>query len=134
MKPKLLHVLTVSLLTLVVLSPAFVVISVVWKQHLDFMATQNLVYEVTNSQPLTIYGENTTARISLWLMICTPVSLCLGISLYIKYIVDRAAALNRQIEMLERIWQQNSVLEGATDETNSDFNPNSDCWYRSYRN
>lgn len=134
MKLKILNVLTVCLLTLVVLSPALVVISVVWKYHLDFMATRHLLYAVTNSQQLATHGENATVRILLQLMLFTPIGLGLGIAVYDRYVIYRAAALNRQIAKLERLWQQNNILEGDRDETDSGFNFNSDCWDRSYRN
>lgn len=134
MKPQSSNFLTVCLLTLLVLSPALAVISVVWQQHLDFMATQHILYAVNHSQQLTANEENTTVRVLLQLMFFTPISLYLGIYLYGRYIVYRAAVWKRQVEMLERLWQQNTALEGATDETNSDLNLNSDCWHRSYRN
>ncbi|MDV2995437.1 MAG: hypothetical protein N4J56_005091 [Chroococcidiopsis sp. SAG 2025] len=58
MKLKIFNVLTVCLLTLIVLSPALAVMSAIWQHHLDFVATQHLLYAVANSQQLTTNREN----------------------------------------------------------------------------
>ncbi|MBC1238029.1 hypothetical protein [Nostoc sp. 2RC] len=106
MKPKLLNFLTVLLLTLIVLSPALVVANVVWQQHLDFMATQHLLYTVQQRQHLTTNGE--IVYVLLWLMFFAPVGFCLGIALYDRYLIYRAAVLQKQVEMLERLWQRST--------------------------
>ncbi|WP_096590048.1 hypothetical protein [Calothrix sp. NIES-2098] len=111
MKPKLLRILTVFLLILVVISPALVAIIAVWQEHLNFMAAQNLLYAVKDSQQLTNNWGNTIVSVLLWLIIFAPLSLCLGITLHNRYVVYRTAALQRKVKMLERMWQQNAYPE-----------------------
>ncbi|MDV2995440.1 MAG: hypothetical protein N4J56_005094 [Chroococcidiopsis sp. SAG 2025] len=67
-------------------------------------------------------------------MLFTPIILGLGIAVYDRYAIYRAAVLNRQIEILERLWQQNAHSEELFYETNSNFYLDSDCWHRSYHN
>ncbi|MBD2494093.1 hypothetical protein [Nostoc sp. FACHB-280] len=111
MKPKLLNFLKVCLLTLVVLSPALGVISVVWQEHLDFMATKHLLYVVKDSQQLITDANKTIINVVLWLMFFAPIGFGLGIVLYDRYLIYRAAVLQRQVEMLERIWQRSPYPE-----------------------
>ncbi|MUG92586.1 hypothetical protein F7734_08990 [Scytonema sp. UIC 10036] len=111
MKPKLLNFLTVCLLTLVVLSPAIGVVGLVWKHHLDFMTTQHLLYAVNDSQQLTTHEDNTVICLSLWLMFFSPIGFGLGIALYDRYVVYRTSVLQRQVEMLERLWERNTYPE-----------------------
>ncbi|WP_066377330.1 MULTISPECIES: hypothetical protein [unclassified Anabaena] len=47
MKPKLLNVLTVCLVTFAVVSPGLVVLNFVWEKHIEFVKTQKLLYEVS---------------------------------------------------------------------------------------
>ncbi len=108
MKPQFLNCLTVCLLTVVVLSPALGVMSVVWMQHLDFMATQHLLYVVKDGQQSAINGNNITVYVLPWLMFFAPISLCLVSALHNIYVIYRTAVLQRQVEMLERLWQQNT--------------------------
>ncbi|MFQ4141642.1 hypothetical protein [Chlorogloeopsis sp. ULAP02] len=49
MKLKILKFLTVSLLTLIVLSPELVVLSVVWEQHMQLVETRDFMYENNSS-------------------------------------------------------------------------------------
>jgi len=46
------------------------------------------------------------ASILQWFVIITPIFVGLGIIVYDRYLVYRAAILKEQIEMLERLWQQ----------------------------
>jgi hypothetical protein len=48
MKAKLLNVLTVCLITLMVVSPALVVLKIVWEKHIELVKTQNLTCELPN--------------------------------------------------------------------------------------
>jgi hypothetical protein len=41
-----------------------------------------------------------------WFVLLTPIFIGLGIIVYDRYLVYRAAVLREQIEMLERLWQQ----------------------------
>ncbi|QSJ19310.1 hypothetical protein JYQ62_11660 [Nostoc sp. UHCC 0702] len=138
MKAKLLHVLTVCLVTLVVLSPGLVVFSVVWVRHIELVKTQNLACELNNNNPdktalsaqttntnlapyqgsrqfpdcntvnqvLTATEQYKLAAIFQWFILLTPICVGLGIIVYDRYLVYRAAVLKEQIEMLERLWQQ----------------------------
>ncbi|MBU7586157.1 MAG: hypothetical protein KAF91_25370 [Nostoc sp. TH1S01] len=114
MKPQLLKFVKVCLLTLLVLSPALGVMSAVWLQHLNFVAAQHLVYVVTNNQQLTTYADSSTVDVLIWLMFFAPIGFCLGIALYDRYMVYRAAVRQRQIEMLERIWQHHIYVKEIT--------------------
>ncbi|MBH8555613.1 hypothetical protein I8751_25365 [Nostocaceae cyanobacterium CENA357] len=138
MKVKFLNVLTVCLVTLAVLSPGLVVLSVVWGRHIELVKTQNLACEFkknsaddttfspqiasTNSsqsqssiqlferntvnQVLTAVEQYKLAAILQWFVLLTPIFVGLGIIVYDRYLVYRAALLQEQIEMLERVWQQ----------------------------
>ncbi|MBE9199901.1 MULTISPECIES: hypothetical protein [unclassified Nodularia (in: cyanobacteria)] len=46
------------------------------------------------------------ASILQWFVIITPIFVGLGIIIYDRYLVYRAAILKQQVEMLERLWQQ----------------------------
>ncbi|GAX37619.1 hypothetical protein [Nodularia sp. NIES-3585] len=46
------------------------------------------------------------ASILQWFVIITPIFVGLGIIVYDRYLVYRAAILKEQVEMLERLWQQ----------------------------
>ncbi|MBH8573408.1 hypothetical protein I8752_10350 [Nostocaceae cyanobacterium CENA369] len=138
MKVKLLHVLTVCLVTLTVLSPGLVVFSVVWGRHIELVKTQNLGCESNKSSakaatlsPQTISTNSSQHQTSIpdfdrnclhpvlttaeqyklavilqWFILLTPIFVGLGIIVYDRYLVYRAAVLQEQIEMLERLWQQ----------------------------
>ncbi|RUR75123.1 hypothetical protein ACF3DV_32570 [Chlorogloeopsis fritschii PCC 9212] len=60
MKLKFLKFLTVSLLTLIVLSPELVVLSVVWEQHMQLVETQNFMCEF-NSRAASSQNTSKTA-------------------------------------------------------------------------
>jgi hypothetical protein len=138
MKVKFLNVLTVCLVTLAVLFPGLVVLSVVWGRHIELVKTQNLACEFKNnsagnttlspqiagtnssqSQPsiqlsdrnavnqvLTAVEQYKLAAIVQWVVLLTPIFVGLGIIVYDRYLVYRAALLQEQIEMLERLWRQ----------------------------
>ncbi|MBD2356387.1 hypothetical protein H6G41_17445 [Tolypothrix sp. FACHB-123] len=111
MQPKTLKIITVILLTLVVLSPALVAIIVVWQEHLNFMATQNLLSAMKNGQQLIERPENQTIYALLWLIILAPIGLCLGVNLHNSYVAYRAAMRQRKIKILQRMWQQQPYPE-----------------------
>ncbi|MDB9374823.1 hypothetical protein [Nodularia sphaerocarpa] len=46
------------------------------------------------------------ASILQWFVLITPIFVGLGIIVYDRYLVYRAAILKQQVEMLERLWQQ----------------------------
>ncbi|MEA5514254.1 hypothetical protein [Nodularia sp. UHCC 0506] len=46
------------------------------------------------------------ASILQWFVLITPIFVGLGIIVYDRYLVYRAAILKEQVEMLERLWQQ----------------------------
>ncbi|HEY9800317.1 MAG TPA: hypothetical protein V6D25_08155 [Leptolyngbyaceae cyanobacterium] len=135
MKVKLLNVLTVCLLTLAVLSPGLLVFSVAWVRHIEFVKTQKLPFEVNKINPANTTLSTTTpnldqplvsnqisdqnivnqvltaeqykiAVILQWFILLTPVFIGLGIIVYDRYLIYRAAVLQEQIEMLEKLWQQ----------------------------
>ncbi|BAY19044.1 hypothetical protein NIES2109_51450 [Nostoc sp. HK-01] len=130
MKVKLLNVLTVCLVTLIVISPAMVALKVVWEKHGELVKAQNLTCEVNNInkvnqalEPVVTAGVNNCDRqivnqppttdfvyklaiILQWFILLTPVCIGLGILVYDRYLVHRAAVFQEQVEMLERLWQQ----------------------------
>ncbi|MBE9049968.1 hypothetical protein IQ243_06010 [Nostocales cyanobacterium LEGE 11386] len=133
MKVKLLNVLTVCLVTLVVISPGLVVFSIVWGRHLEFVRMQNLVCEFNKNNtgdnvllPQTASTNLAQCQTSIkisdrnvvnslqyklvailqWFVLITPIFVGLGIIVYDRYLVYRAAILKEQVEMLERVWQQ----------------------------
>jgi len=58
------------------------------------------------NQPLTTDFVYKVAIIVQWFILLTPVCIGLGILVYDRYLAHRAAVLQEQIEMLERLWQQ----------------------------
>ncbi|WGV23930.1 hypothetical protein [Halotia branconii] len=134
MKVKFINVITVCLVTLAVLSPGLVVLSVVWERHIELVKTQQLACEFkgnttlspqivsTNSsqfqpniqlserntinQVMTAIEQYKLVAILQWFVLLTPIFVELGIIVYDRYLVYRAAVLQEQIEMLERLWQQ----------------------------
>jgi hypothetical protein len=131
MKVKLLNVLTVCVVTLTVLSPGILVFSMVWGRHIEFAKAQNLTCEVNNNRandllllqsegvPFTCNQPNLkTKQLSVteqyklvifleWFFLLTPICVGLGIIIYDRYLVYRNAVFQEQVEMLERLWQQN---------------------------
>lgn len=60
-------------------------------------------------QPLTPAQQGTIANIILgFLYLVLPSGLCLGIFLYDKYCAYRAAVLHKQVEFLEKLWEQST--------------------------
>ncbi len=58
------------------------------------------------NQVLTAVEQYKLAAILQWFVLLTPIFVGLGIIVYDRYLVYRAALLQEQIEMLERLWQQ----------------------------
>ncbi|PPS44884.1 hypothetical protein [Chroococcidiopsis sp. TS-821] len=101
------NTLSVCLLALLVTLPSLIVISIVWQKHLDFVETQYLLSSHQSNQNEVNYIIN----LFLSLIVLTPLILGLGIYLYERYVMYRAAVLQRKIEMLERLWQQKAYSE-----------------------
>ncbi len=59
-----------------------------------------------NHQKLIAVQQYQFTTIVQWFFILTPIFLGLGIIIYDRYLVYRAAVLREQIETLERLWQQ----------------------------
>lgn len=58
------------------------------------------------NQILTAAEQYKLVTILQWFVIITPIFVGLGIIVYDRYLVYRAAILKQQVEMLERLWQQ----------------------------
>ena len=58
------------------------------------------------NQILTATEQYRLATLLQWLILLTPICIGLGILVYDRYLVYRAAVLKEQIAMLERLWQQ----------------------------
>jgi hypothetical protein len=127
MKSKFLHVLAVGFVTLAILSPGLVIFGIVWEKHVELVKTQNLCCEVIRTnldnhslnlsprknvdrgfiqQIQIVAGQYKISTIFQWFILGTPICLGLGIFAYDRYLVYRAAVLRRQIQMLERLWEQ----------------------------
>ncbi|GAC1492885.1 MAG: hypothetical protein NVS2B14_05780 [Chamaesiphon sp.] len=52
--------------------------------------------------------QKSIANILLWFSYILPCGICLGIFLYDRYCATRTAALQQQIEVLEKLWQQST--------------------------
>jgi hypothetical protein len=55
---------------------------------------------------LTAAEQYKLVTILQWFVIITPIFVGVGIIVYDRYLVYRAAILKQQVEMLERLWQQ----------------------------
>jgi hypothetical protein len=132
MKTKLIHLLTVSLVTLVILSPEILVFGVIWQNHLELEKT-NLSLQSDNSSQVSNlqnnYVNNTdfnqkdvenldlldTFQIIFLIEIalfCLPLGLGLILFLYDRYQIHRSITYQKQIELLEKIWQYNIERKG----------------------
>ncbi len=131
MKDKILNFLTVSLVTLLIISPGLIVFTVVWERHLELVSAQNYLssshkgnigFQNLGSnfagiksqriadtkfweQRVILEGQYRTTKILLWLLLFAPISLGVGIFSYEKYLIHRQKVLEKQIHMLERMWQ-----------------------------
>jgi hypothetical protein len=127
MRSKLLNVLTVGLVTLAMISPGLAVFGMVWGKHIELVKIQNLSCGINKIaldshpanfsskklpdhsflQQLQIVSEEyKITTILQWFVLGTPICIGLGVIAYDRYLVYRAAVLKRQIQMLERLWQQ----------------------------
>jgi hypothetical protein len=64
------------------------------------LSDQNLVNQLLTAEQYKL------AVLLQWFILLTPVFIGLGIIVYDRYLIYRAAVLKEQIEMLERLWQQ----------------------------
>jgi len=64
------------------------------------LSDQNIVNQLLTTEQYQL------AVILQWFILLTPVLIGLGIIVYDRYLIYRAAVLKAQIEMLERLWQQ----------------------------
>jgi hypothetical protein len=104
-KFKPLNVLVVSLATLAMLSPFLAVCSLLWHQH--------LIYVAKSARLPTAARSDTAIELLLWAIFFAPLGFCLGISLYDRYRLHRAVERKKRVETLEKMWQQNIYSEEA---------------------
>lgn len=64
------------------------------------ISDQNIVNQLLTAEQYQL------AVILQWFILLTPVFIGLGIIVYDRYLIYRAAVLKEQVEMLERLWQQ----------------------------
>ncbi len=143
MKTKLIHLLTVSLVTLVVLSPEILVFGVIWQNHLELEKTNFLIpsdnaYQASNLQynyvNNTWLNQNNVEKLPVLnrekhkyldlldtfktifllelLLFCLPIGLGLIFFVYERYLMHRNISYQKQIELLEQIWQYNIEQKG----------------------
>ena len=77
-------------MTVVVLYPALLVYSVVWQEHLQMVLGE----------------QNQTIKIVHWLLLLTPICLELAILIYNRYRNRHTFTLQKQVKMLEQLWEQ----------------------------
>lgn len=133
MKVKLLNILTVCCIALVFLAPDIAVCGAVWEKHLELTQSDNLVFppsqssevyadtvpELVNDTAIFTYSylnsseqllnqtqQKQIARMLLWFFSFMPIGTWIGIIMYDKYQAYRTAVYRRQVELLERMWQQ----------------------------
>ncbi|MGI8504115.1 MAG: hypothetical protein ACR2LR_23720 [Hassallia sp.] len=133
MRSRIVNILTVCLVTLAVLSPGVVVFGIIWGRHIELLEIKNSTYAVnqigtdnadealqqrllttkeedTKPNPaqeiLTTVEQYKIATLLEWFFLFFPICIGLAILFYDRYLVYRAAVLQEQIEMLERLWQQ----------------------------
>ncbi len=90
MRLKLCNLLTVCLVTVIVIYPALLVCSVVWQEHLKIVLGE----------------QNHTIKTVHWLLFLIPICLELFVIGYHKSRNNHILALQKQVTMLERLWEQ----------------------------
>jgi hypothetical protein len=69
--------------------------------------TNNATFDHNLVNRLLVVAEQyRLASILQWFVLITPIFVGLGIIVYDRYLVYRAAMLREQVEMLEKLWQQ----------------------------
>ena len=133
MRSRIVNIITVCLVTLAVLSPGVVVFGIVWERHIELLEIKNSTYAVNQigkdtadealsqsllttkqedpkpnpaQEMLTTVEQYKIATLLEWFFLFFPICIGLAILFYDRYLVYRAAVLQEQIEMLERLWQQ----------------------------
>jgi hypothetical protein len=128
MKSKFLHVLAVGVVTLVILSPGLIVFGIVWEKHVELVKPPSVCCEIIRTNPdhhslnlsprknteqgflqkipIIVAEQYKITTIFQWFVLGTPICIGLGIIAYDRYLDYRAAVLRRQVQMLERLWQQ----------------------------
>jgi hypothetical protein len=120
MKIKLQKVFIVCLVTLAVFSPTLMVFSIIWRRHLELInipesIPENLSFE--NHQQHQVTDELSTAIRDLfsqpnilifiqWLLFAVPISLGVMLFLHERYLIHRATTHQKNVDMLERLYQQ----------------------------
>ena len=126
MKSKFLNVLAVGLVTLAVISPGLITFGVVWGHHNELVKAQKFslrtnrdlhnpsltsvpqkkAHEGLLRKIIIVVDQYKITTIFQWFILGTPISIGLLIIAYDRYLVYRDAVLRRQIQMLERLWEQ----------------------------
>ncbi|MGD1913039.1 MAG: hypothetical protein ACFB2X_19990 [Rivularia sp. (in: cyanobacteria)] len=135
MNSKLVNVFAVCLITLAVLFPSLIMFGVVWEKHIEFVEHQQnistprqnmntecsaLMLQINSPRKedcskLYLNSSETNIKISdgykinhsrRWLFLFMPFFPILVIYLYDRYLVYRAKLFQKQVEMLEKLWQQ----------------------------
>jgi hypothetical protein len=139
MKSKLVQICTVGLITLLVLSPELVILSIIWEQHLELVQPQELACDVNqsssnqvelapledgknsyqlrlksqfsdtkfNQRSLTNTENYKIVKILQLFFLLFPIFVGVFVILYDRYLSYRTSVLQQQVEMLERVWQNN---------------------------
>jgi ABC-type phosphate transport system permease subunit len=119
MKIKLQKVFIVCLVTLAVFSPGLMVFSIIWQRHLEFIKTQSITQNLNfdNYQHYNASDDSSPGIIDLfqqpniviffqWLLFGVPISMGIMLFLYERYLIRRATTHQQNVDMLERLYQQ----------------------------
>jgi len=90
MKLKLFNLLIVCLVTVIVIYPALLICSVVWQEHLE----------------IVLGKQNHTIKTIHWLLFLIPIGLELVIIAYHRYRNNHILALQKQVAILEQLWEK----------------------------
>lgn len=107
MSSKLLTGVTVCLTTLLLMTPALIMAGQIWQHHIQFVHSSTFTSSpyTVNSLLMLTYHE-AIASIILSFIVFFTIGIVLGILLHAHYLGYRTTLLKTQIEMLERVWQQ----------------------------
>jgi ABC-type phosphate transport system permease subunit len=117
MKIKLQKVFIVCLITLAVTFPGTMVFSIIWQRHLELVKAQSITQHL-NLEHYQQYNGSSTAIIDLfqqpsivifiqWLLFGVPISIGVMLFLSERYLIHRATTHQQNVDMLERLYQQN---------------------------
>ncbi|AFZ02841.1 hypothetical protein [Calothrix sp. PCC 6303] len=120
MKIKLQKIFIVCLVVIAVFSPGLMVFNIIWQRHLELIQSQITTQHLNLSSYQNYHApdDSSTSIIDLfqqphlaifiqWLFVGVPVSIGVILFLYDRYLIHRATTHQQNVDMLERLYQQN---------------------------